>query len=102
MAAIVLTLMGTLLNEVFDILLNVAFNQGELLFKRDKPMTETQTQNHPDAELIEELGGPTALAERLGYEKPNGPARVSNWKERGIPAQVKVDHPEIFLLRKQA
>lgn len=36
-----------------------------------------------DGELIELLGGATAVARRLGVE----PNRVNNWKRRGIPAE---------------
>lgn len=50
-----------------------------------------------DAELIEKLGGPAALAERLGYDKDGGVQRVQNWRTRGIPAQVKVEFPAIFI-----
>lgn len=47
-----------------------------------------------DKELIERLGGPAKLAARLGYSIQ----RVQNWKERGIPAQVRLDHPDVFPL----
>lgn len=50
-----------------------------------------------DSELIEQLGGPSRLAERLGYEKSGGVQRVQNWKVRGIPARVKLEHPDLFL-----
>lgn len=50
-----------------------------------------------DSELIDLLGGPTRLAERLGYIKAGGVQRVQNWKARGIPARVKLDHPDLFL-----
>jgi len=51
-----------------------------------------------DAELIRQLGGPAALAQRLGYDKANGGVqRVQNWLKRGIPPAVKVAHPDIFL-----
>jgi len=49
-----------------------------------------------DRETILRLGGPTKLARLLGYKK-YGPQRVGNWMVRGIPAQVKIDHPELFL-----
>lgn len=50
-----------------------------------------------DRELIERLGGPAKVAELLGFDKKGGIQRVHNWKERGIPAAVKLAHPEIFL-----
>lgn len=50
-----------------------------------------------DAQLINDLGGPAKVAELLGYKKHGGPQRVSNWRTRGIPAKVKVDHPDIFM-----
>ncbi|WP_086922262.1 hypothetical protein [Variovorax sp. JS1663] len=52
-----------------------------------------------DADLIRQLGGPTRLAKRLGYGI-GGAQRVTNWLKRGIPAQVKVDHPDLFLVRR--
>ncbi|WP_170067356.1 hypothetical protein [Malikia spinosa] len=50
-----------------------------------------------DAETIKSLGGPTAVARLLGLEMPDGSRRVHNWIKRGIPAAIKVKHPEIFL-----
>lgn len=46
-----------------------------------------------DKEVIERLGGSTAVAKLLGCQKQ----RVQNWKFRGIPAKVKLDHPELFI-----
>ena len=51
-----------------------------------------------DKETIERLGGPAKVAELLGLDKHGGTQRVHNWIARGIPAQVKLDHPEIFLV----
>jgi hypothetical protein len=50
-----------------------------------------------DRELIESMGGPTKVAERLGFKKRGGVQRVQNWLTRGIPAAVKVAFPELFL-----
>ena len=51
-----------------------------------------------DKSLIERLGGPAKVAERLGYDKRKGGVqRVQNWLSRGIPAAVKLQHPSIFL-----
>lgn len=50
-----------------------------------------------DKALIEKLGGPRAVAELLGYERDGGVQRVQNWMSRGIPASIKVAHPDLFL-----
>lgn len=50
-----------------------------------------------DRKLIEDLGGPTKVAELLNYPKQGGAQRVQNWMTRGIPAKVKVEHPELFM-----
>jgi hypothetical protein len=55
-----------------------------------------------DKELINSLGGPAKVAEMLGYPKVIGTQRVFNWTKRGIPAQVKLDHPHIFLMAMQS
>jgi hypothetical protein len=56
-----------------------------------------------DADLIKALGGPTKVAELLGFDKAGGGVqRVQNWLTRGIPAQVKLDHPRVFLAARRA
>lgn len=57
---------------------------------------------HPDIDAdrqtIERLGGPTKLAELLGYDKTaGGVQRIQNWKKRGIPSEVKLQRPDLFL-----
>ncbi|MBO9680932.1 MAG: hypothetical protein J7556_22120 [Acidovorax sp.] len=53
---------------------------------------------HADAELIKTLGGPTRVAELLHYDKARGGVqRVQNWRQRGIPAAVKLAYPGLFL-----
>lgn len=47
-----------------------------------------------DKDLIEELGGATKVAARLGCSVQ----RVQNWKGRGIPPKVRLDHPDVFPL----
>ena len=47
-----------------------------------------------DADLIAQLGGPSTLAKRLGF---NSKQRVHNWLTRGIPPAVKLADPKIFL-----
>jgi hypothetical protein len=52
--------------------------------------------------LIDALGGPAQLAQRLGYDHTaGGTQRVHNWRIRGIPAAVRLAHPEIFALPQQ-
>lgn len=51
-------------------------------------------ERHPHAEVIDSHGGPTKVAERMGIlSEPGSVQRVSNWKRRGIPAEVRLDHP---------
>lgn len=54
------------------------------------------TAEHPDWQLILDLGGPTKVADLLGLPREGGAQRVQNWKTRGIPAAVKLDHPRLF------
>ncbi|WP_299078997.1 hypothetical protein [uncultured Paraglaciecola sp.] len=50
-----------------------------------------------DAELIDVLGGPTVVANLLGYDKSKGGTqRVFNWKKRGIPYRVLFEHSEVL------
>jgi hypothetical protein len=72
------------LNAVFDAQLNMVFNRCM------KP-------NQYDIDLIRKLGGSSKVAELLGLDKQGGAQRVQNWLARGIPAQVKVDFPSIFM-----
>jgi len=50
-----------------------------------------------DVELIEHYGGASNLAKLLGFKGQGGAMRVQNWKTRGIPARIKVKHPELFM-----
>lgn len=61
---------------------------------------DTKLKHSIDADrvLIESLGGPTRLAELLGFPKTGGVQRVQNWKDRGIPATIKIAYPHIFLV----
>ncbi len=49
-----------------------------------------------DREIIASLGGPRKVAELLDL-RPFGQQKVTNWLQRGIPAHVKVAHPELFM-----
>jgi len=49
------------------------------------------------AQIIDALGGPAKVAELLGIaDKPGSVQRVWNWKTRGIPPRVLLDHPDVF------
>lgn len=50
-----------------------------------------------DSELIDQLGGPSRVAELLALERW-GAQRVCNWRKRGIPARVKLQYPHLFLV----
>ncbi len=52
-----------------------------------------------DRELIKRLGGPKAVAEQLGFPLPKGTARVANWMRRGIPAKIKLNNLNLFVIR---
>ncbi|HEL5052593.1 TPA: hypothetical protein UOA92_000349 [Stenotrophomonas maltophilia] len=58
---------------------------------------------HPDSRVIDSLGGPVKLARRLGIDNRQ---RVQNWKARGIPADVLLEHPwlrrKVLLARAEA
>jgi hypothetical protein len=58
-------------------------------------------QVQQDAERIRLLGGPTRVAEKLKLGK-GGVQRVQNWLTRGIPASVKLEHPNLFLRKQKA
>ena len=54
--------------------------------------------------LIEAAGGNRAFAELLGLtDKPGFKQRVNNWKERGIPARIVLEHQLVLeALRRKA
>jgi hypothetical protein len=48
-------------------------------------------------DIIDRLGGPTKVARLLGIlTKPGAVQRVSNWRTRGIPARVLLDHADVL------
>lgn len=51
---------------------------------------------HPDAELIDSLGGPASVARKLGFVMPGGTQRVHNWKYRGIPPYTRLVRSDVF------
>lgn len=58
--------------------------------------SQAPTDLHPDAQLIDQLGGPAVLARALGFDMPKGTQRVQNWKYRGIPELMRLRYPSIF------
>ena len=54
--------------------------------------------------LIEAAGGNRAFAELLGLaDKPGFQQRVTNWKARGIPARIVLEHQVVLeALRRKA
>lgn len=78
-----------LLHVVFDFYINMVFNRGTMI---------KHTELHPDSKIIDDLGGASKLAELLGYDKTHGGVqRIQNWKTRGIPSSVKIEHPDLFM-----
>lgn len=53
----------------------------------------TPMNSHEARKLIEASGGDIAFARLLGLdEKPGTRQRINNWKRRGIPACVVLEH----------
>ncbi len=53
-----------------------------------------------DKEIIDDLGGPAKVVALLGLTGKGQVQRVHNWKVRGIPPQVRLDHPGVFPMPK--
>jgi hypothetical protein len=51
-------------------------------------------QRAKDQKLIDDLGGPTKLATDLGFGK-GGVQRVHNWRSRGIPSAIRIQHKQL-------
>lgn len=47
--------------------------------------------------IIAKHGGGLALAKKMGIAEKWLPQRLHYWKTRGIPAAVKLAHPDLFL-----
>ena len=108
-----------LLNITFSPCVNTAFNFS--LRQRYSPATKQNAVKRGVAQkinvvfnvrmdaqetslIIDAAGGDTAFARLLGLDQtPGYQQRVNNWKRRGIPAQVVLDHlPSIEFLRRTA
>ena len=59
--------------------------------------TQTSSLTEADRERIERLGGSAVVARLMGLTSKGAVQRVNNWKTRGIPADVKLKWPELFL-----
>lgn len=56
-----------------------------------------------DIKIIENLGGPRGVVEKLGIPLCNANLQiVRNWKVRGIPAKWKLARPDLFLPTKRS
>lgn len=53
-------------------------------------------KKHPDARLIDRLGGPAELARTLGFPVRLGVPRIQNWKSRGIPEVIRLRRQDVF------
>lgn len=51
-----------------------------------------------DKDMIEKHGGAAKVAAILGFTVQ----RVQNWKDRGIPPRVRLEHPDLFPVEKQS
>jgi hypothetical protein len=52
--------------------------------------------------LIERAGGDSAFGRLLGIDRfPHWQQRVNNWKRRGIPSEVVVDHYDVITELKE-
>lgn len=76
-----------LINAAFAFCINMVFNV----------VMDTNKVDHSDWRLIASLGGPAKVARLLGYDAHGGTQRVQNWRYRGIPAEVKLEFPHLFL-----
>lgn len=59
-------------------------------------MDKNTTELHPDATLIDALGGPSAVARLLDFDKPGSVQRIQNWKYRGIPEVIRLRRQDVF------
>jgi len=54
-----------------------------------------------DGEFIDALGGPRRVCELLRYDAENGGLqRIYNWRTRGIPSKVLLEHAAIWALAR--
>jgi hypothetical protein len=54
------------------------------------------TNSKKFSQVIDALGGSAKVARDLGLDPTRGVQRVNNWKERGIPPAILLDHSRYF------
>ncbi len=59
-------------------------------------MPKSADEIQKDKELIKQKGGPSKVAELLGFAHKGGAQRVQNWSVRGIPESIKAANPTFF------
>lgn len=78
---------------MFSRLVNVSFDTGYTPCVLSAPMTPAET-----TKLIDKAGGNTAFAALLGIDQePGYQQRLTNWKRRGMPPAVILEHHEKIL-----
>ena len=58
---------------------------------------EKKIEIEQDKRLLNSLGGYSSVARKLG----KSPQCVFNWSKRGIPAAIKLKHPDLFLKKQK-
>jgi hypothetical protein len=77
--------------------LNKSLLHGVLTAALNMVCNPATMSEHPDKAVIDALGGPAEVARLLSLDtKKGGVQRVHNWRTRGIPPAVRLDHPELF------
>lgn len=59
-------------------------------------MVCNDAMNEAAIRIIDAHGGDTALAKKLGLPTPMGARRVHNWRSRGIPSRVQIEHYDLL------
>ena len=58
---------------------------------------EKKIEIEQDKRLLNSLGSYSSIARKLG----KSPQCVYNWSKRGIPAAIKLKHPDLFLKKQK-
>ena len=58
---------------------------------------EKKIEIEQDKRLLNSLGSYSSIARKLGKT----PQCVYNWSKRGIPAAIKLKHPDLFLKKRK-